>query len=237
MEEKKLSHPPEQPKLETAIAIAKGIIGLLPAGGVFVELVNKINPIEKRKQAWLGQLTDATNEIYDRFKILPEELWTDERFVSFSWEASLIAIKNHRKEKIFFLQQAIISTASISSIQEDEAFQFLRYIDELTVTHLKIISCLNANPDKFLSLKKLEEILSLIEILLDEKFERVSFRSFLTDLERMYLIRIEDIEELPEHGPKGPDVLTAGGGGFSGIIVLPHGKNFLRFINKTGSAH
>lgn len=124
MEEKKLSHPPEQPKLETAIAIAKGIIGLLPAGGVVVELANKINPIEKRKQAWLGQLTDAINEIYDRFKILPDELWADERFVSFSWEASLIAIKNHRKEKYFSFSKQSSQQLALALFKKMKRFNF-----------------------------------------------------------------------------------------------------------------
>jgi len=233
MTDKQLPHPPDKPKLETAVAVAKGLVGLIPAGGLIGELANRLNPLEKRKQAWLVQVADAINEIQDRFEILPEQLWSDERFISFAWEASLIALKNHRHEKLSALKVAIVSMTGMNTSEEDVAFQFLRYIDELTVTHINILVCINSNAQKYRGISQVEKILSITESILGESLDRGSFKSFLTDLERMYLIRSHDLEDLPEDGPKGPDYLITEGRGFSGVMITLHGVKFLTFINDT----
>ena len=229
-----MEQPPESPKLEAAAAVARGLVGLLPAGSLIVEVANQLNPLERRKQAWLIQVSEAINEIQERLEILPQELWADERFISFAWEASLIALKNHRSEKILALKKAIISTADSDAVEEDVAFQFLRYIDELTVTHIKLLSCMAMHAEKFTEVSQVEVILARVEEVLQMKLDRSSFRSFLSDLERVYLIRTNELEDLPEDGPKNPEYIITESGGFTGLMITHHGQRFLKFINGNG---
>ena len=53
--------------------------------------------------------------------------------------ASQIAQRNHQVEKISALKSTVLNTANGINITEDLKFMFLSFIDDMTVTELKII--------------------------------------------------------------------------------------------------
>lgn len=224
--------PPNHPKSELAAAVARGLLGMVPiAGGLISELANQLNPLEKRKHVWASHVASAITEIEERFELLPQSLIENEAFVSVVIEATRIAIKNHRAEKLSALRNALVSSAASGANIEDVVFHFLRYIDEMTVTHIRLLSCFCMHTEKFRGLSEVDKIINIAEKILEEKLPRPSFRSFISDLENAYMIRAVDLKELPEDGPTPEYIL--GESSPSGIWVTPQGKSFLEFISGT----
>jgi hypothetical protein len=199
-----MNEPPSDPKIETAAAILKGAVSGLPfVGGLIAEVGNLyLNPLEKRKQRWLAEVGQAIEEIQQQYSILPTALQNDERFISFLYQTTIVALKNHHRQKITALRNAIVSAANPEQISEDLAFQFLRYIDELSVTHLSMLACLEKHTGQFARLEKLEPVYGKLQEYLDTSIERAPFRSFLHDLDARFLIRLGDVEEFPEYASR-----------------------------------
>jgi hypothetical protein len=102
------------------------------------------SPIEKRKQEWLEELANAFEELQARVKELtPERLVENEAFVTVVMQASQVAIRNHQEVKREALRNAVMNSALPNSPNEDEQLTFLRLIDQLTPSHLRLLSVLN----------------------------------------------------------------------------------------------
>jgi hypothetical protein len=230
----KIISNPENSKEETIAAIAKGAVSIIPiVGGIVSEVGNLyLNPIEKRKQRWVNEVTLAINEINQQFAILPEQLEMDERFISFLYQTTILALKNHQKEKINSLRNALVSSANPNEIGEDVAFQFLRYIDELTPSHLHLLACLNKHIGQFARFENLEQVYGKFSELSSLHIDRTTFRSFLHDLDARFLIRIGDLEDLPEFASKISFRVTESSSTKT-LEVTSLGRMFLDFIHLT----
>jgi hypothetical protein len=94
-------------------------------------------PIEKRKQAWLEQLSEVVTEVQRRVEgLTPERLAA---FITVAMQASQMAIRNHQEEKLEALRNAVLNSALPNPPQEDEQMIFLRLIDQLTPWHLRVL--------------------------------------------------------------------------------------------------
>ena len=144
-------------------SVAKGAISCIPeVGGVAAELFSMVitPPLEKRREAWMNQVANELSllrETIDRFSW--ERLKDDDVFVDVFLQASQIALRNHQVEKLVALKNAVCNTAVGSSMEETQQLIFLRYIDELTVVHMKLLDLLDSpakwesnNKQKFPSL-------------------------------------------------------------------------------------
>lgn len=225
--------PPISPKTEAAAALLKGAVSEIPfLGGVISEVGNLyLNPLEKRKQQWMIEVSRAIEEINRRYARLPVSLQNDETFISFLYQATIIALKNHQREKISALRDALVSAADPKRVFEDLAFQFLRYIDELSVTHLGILACLDKHAGQFTKLERLEQVLSKLQSFLGTAIERAAFRSFLHDLDARFLIRSGDLEDLPEYATKKSYALLEESARRS-LEVTSLGRSFLSFVHR-----
>jgi hypothetical protein len=223
---------PLNSKGETAAAIVKGVVSAIPfVGGVVSEVGNLyFNPLEKRKQRWMNEVTLAIDEIDRSFGILPEQLENNERFVSFLFQTTILALKHHQKEKINSLRYALISSSNPNGIEEDVAFQFLRYVDELTPSHLHLLACFNKHIGQFARFENLEQVYGKFSELSSLQTDRTTFRSFLHDLDARFLIRIGDLEDLPEFASKNSFML-AEPSSTKQLEVTSLGQAFLNFIH------
>jgi hypothetical protein len=107
------------------------------------------SPLEKRKEAWLQNLADVVVELGARVDALtPERLAEDEVFVTVVMQASQIAVRNHRVEKLQALRNAVLNSV-LSPIDEDDKFIFLRLIDQLAPAHLGLLKFL-ASPAEWM---------------------------------------------------------------------------------------
>jgi hypothetical protein len=143
--------PRNETRSEVAVALVKGALQAVPiAGGLLAEVVNLfVNPAEKRKERWLIEVSSVIEKLQKEVGLVPEVLQKDERFISFLYQATQIALRNHREEKIRALRETLEATAKGNMPEEDTAFQFLRYVDELSVTHLRVLGSLNKHAGQF----------------------------------------------------------------------------------------
>jgi hypothetical protein len=225
--------PHEEIGSEVAVALVKGAIQAVPlAGGLLAEVVNLfVNPAERRKERWLMEVSAAIEKLQKELGLIPEALQKDERFISFLYQATQIALRNHREEKIRALRNALEATAKKDIPEEDTAFQFLRFVDELSVIHLRVLGSLNKHAEQFARLGKLEQVLSQFEQYLGASIERAHFRAVIKDLESRSLILAVDVEDLPEFAT-GQDALLAESSGLKPLGVTSLGRSFLKFIGE-----
>jgi len=227
-----MTKPPVDPKIEAAAAILRGAVSAVPfVGGLVAEVGNLyLNPLEKRKQQWMEHVGRGIEEITKRTALSVESLQNDEGFISFLYQATIVALKNHQREKIDALRNAIVGSVKSEQISEDLKFQFLQYIDDLSVTHLSMLTCLNKHAGQFADLETLEEIYQFLGRYMGVSLERGAFRVFLNDLEARFLIRTGDLKELPEFSST-KVVLLAESSAIRQLEVTPLGLAFLSFIN------
>jgi|SRR5450830_101265 len=142
--------PVARSKGDVAREVGRAIVSLVPAAGGPMQVAFEnlfTSPLEKRKQAWLDQLADVLTEIENRIEDLtPEKLASNEVFVTMVMQASQVALRNHQKEKLDALRNAVLNAALPGAPEEDEQLTFIRLIDQLAPWHLKVLAVLN-NPD------------------------------------------------------------------------------------------
>jgi hypothetical protein len=225
--------PPIDPKKELAAALVKGAVSAIPiAGGIISEVANLyLNPLERRKQLWMNEVCRAIKDIQDQFSRLPESLEDDEAFISFLYQTTILALKNHQREKIEALSNALVSAADPESASEDLIFQFLRYIDELSVTHLQILSGFEKHSGQLARLEQLEQVYAQFQSLTGMLLDRAMFRSFLQDLDARFLIRIGDVEDFAEYASKISAILLEESKKRP-IQVTDFGRKFLSFMRQ-----
>jgi len=128
---------------DIAREFGKAITSAIPvAGGPLQVLFENVfaAPIEKRKQAWLEQLAEVVTEIQRRVEgLTTDELATNETFITVAMQASQMAVRNHQKEKLEALRNAVLNSALPNPPQEDEQMIFLRLVDQLTPWHLRVL--------------------------------------------------------------------------------------------------
>ena len=155
--------PPEESGADKAHKVVKVLAGgaagliaaagglgpaLLAAGGqALVEYFFR-EPLEERRQRWHEQVADAVEEIHRRKPELePErllkELTADAEFISTLHQATVVAFKTHQEEKLQALRHAVENSALPGAPEMDLRSIFLRLIDDLSPTHLRILSTCN----------------------------------------------------------------------------------------------
>lgn len=123
--------------------LVRAVLGASPVGsGTAVELFNAliIPPIEKRKAAWVQEVSDALNDLLEQKLVTFEELKNNEQLFDVLINASSAAIRTHRKEKLKALKNAVLNIAMNQFSNEDEVEHFMVLVDYLSPIHLKILS-------------------------------------------------------------------------------------------------
>jgi len=138
MEEK-----PKQTAGDVGHVLAKGIIGAIPiAGALASEIFNLViaPPLTKRRDEWMNSIAEGLKKLEEKvegFKI--EELSKNEMFITTVMQASQAAVRNHQKEKLKALRNAVLNAALPNAPEEDLQMIFLGYIDSLTTWHVRIL--------------------------------------------------------------------------------------------------
>lgn len=121
------------------------------AGGAAVELFNLIlaPPIQRRRDEWLNALAERLGKLEQDGRVIIAELRDNDEFVSTVMQASQLAVRNHRQEKIDALRNAVLNTALEQAPEDSKRELFLRWIDELGVWHLRLLALLADPPGWF----------------------------------------------------------------------------------------
>ena len=149
---------PEPTDADVAFGAGRAALATIPViGGTLTEVLSLVlaPAVTRRRDAWFKEVAEALEDAerkIDGFSI--ENLTQDEAFVSAVIEATRSAISTHKDEKRDALRNGLLNIALHRSTDEDQQATFLRYIDELTVWHIRIL-VLFQNPPKYLAAKGL----------------------------------------------------------------------------------
>jgi hypothetical protein len=127
--------------------LARVAISAVPyVGGPAKELFNFVitPPLEKRLAEWMNETADRITEIEENAKDFKKEnLKENQMFLTAVMHATSIALRNHQKEKLQALQNAVLNTARGIDLQEDLQLLFLNLVDSFTTLHLRILRFLD----------------------------------------------------------------------------------------------
>jgi hypothetical protein len=149
----------ERPPIEKTVGhaaceISKAVISVVPvAGGPLVTLFENIftTPLNKRRQKWCEERAGVITDIQEKLEgVTPEQLSQNEMFITAALQASQIAIRNHKKEKIEALRNALFNSVMPNAPSEDKQMIYLRLIDDLTPWHLRLLGVLD-DPAKWMA--------------------------------------------------------------------------------------
>jgi hypothetical protein len=128
---------------DVAHALTRAGLSVVPViGGPLKELFASIvaPPITKRRDEWVESIAKELKELEKGvagFRI--ENLAGNENFITIVLQATTIAIRNHQKEKLEALRNAILNSALSCDIEENLQLMFLNFIDTFTPWHIKIL--------------------------------------------------------------------------------------------------
>ena len=141
-----IDHEDVEPSIEgvadKAHRLTRAAIASMPFGGAGVELFNSLvtPPLEKRRLRWMHEVTESINSL-EKFAS-PEsmrDLFSREDFLSTIVEASKIAISTHEQDKLDYLRDSLIHSASTNDFTYTRRFIFLRFIAELSAAHIRVL--------------------------------------------------------------------------------------------------
>lgn len=142
---------PNERKKEIALGVTKAALGSVPVlGGAAAELLDLVMrpAVESRRTDWLNDLSDALAELQTRVEGIETGLLLEnQEFVSTLFQASAIALREHRIEKLAALRNAVLNTAVTTSGDEDEHALFLSWVDDLTPWHLRLLKFFDDKED------------------------------------------------------------------------------------------
>jgi len=148
-----MEQKPKITKGDVGHAIAKGILSQIPlAGGLASEIFNLViaPPLTKRRDEWMESIAEGLKKLQEKvegFKI--ENLSQNEQFITTVTQASQAAIRNHQKEKLEALRNAVLNAALPSAPEEDLQMIFLNFVDTLTTWHMRILKFFD-NPEIYI---------------------------------------------------------------------------------------
>jgi hypothetical protein len=149
---------PEPSEADTLLAGARATLTAIPVlGGSLTEILSLVlaPAVTKRRDEWFKELANALEELETKVEgFRTEQLQNDEIFVSAVIQATRTAASTHQQEKREALRNALLNTALHRTPVEDELQMFLRYIDEMTVWHLRVLQ-LFQNPSAALQAKNI----------------------------------------------------------------------------------
>jgi hypothetical protein len=122
-------------------SLAKGGVSLVPgAGGLLSELLSLLisSPATRRQDKWINeQLEEAFRLIAEKAdSSVIENLDKNDLFLTIVLQATSIAIRNHQKDKLEALKNAIVNSVLRNPPAEDMQLLFLNLVNDLTPTHL-----------------------------------------------------------------------------------------------------
>ena len=110
-----------------------------------VEWFNRllVPPVQRRQAAWLNDLAERIAVLEQQGRLRVEDLQHNDEFVSTVMQASYTAIRNHQKEKIDALRNAVLNTALGLLLGDLKREMFLGFVDIFSVTHIRILEVLS----------------------------------------------------------------------------------------------
>ena len=205
MTESNKYQPPTPAAGDKAYSLARAAVGSIPlVGNAAVELLSAVfaPPLERRRLQWMEEIANSLRFLDESRLINLGDLQSNEPFVTTLVQASEVAIRNHQAEKIEALRNAVVNSAVGVDIKEDLQLTFIRYINELTPSHFKLLSFFR---DKEKTFERVDSYEKLFDSFASDSstvsIQRDEFKLLCVDLTARLLLRISpDVEDFKDIG-------------------------------------
>lgn len=222
--------PPKHSTEDTAYLVGKAILS--PISGATELLERFISPpLQRRTEKWMEVVAEALRNLESDNGVKLQQLQNNDLFVTVVTQASRVAIGNHQKEKLEALKNAIISSASLHE-KEDIQLIFIRYIDELTPSHLYLLRLIIKEVVKLEKIKSYAEVLDIVADGGIEISSEDDLRMLLSDLSTRGLLRIsQDIEDDKNIYHADSLLVESTNDDLPRIIISEVARKFINFIS------
>jgi hypothetical protein len=166
------NQPPKRSTGDLLHAGVRGGLGAIPFGGTAaIELFNSVvtPPLERRRDEWRQSVADRLHHLENAGYVTLGDLQENEVFITAAMQATQAALRNHQREKLDALRNAVINAAMPDAPDDSLQQVFIQLVDSFTVWHLRILSFLQnpkawfqrneKQPPDFTTTRKMIEIL------------------------------------------------------------------------------
>jgi hypothetical protein len=193
--------PPKLGPADHGHAVGRAALSAVPfAGGAAVEIFNAVitPPIEQRRHKWMASVGSALEQLQKANATIVETLQHSEQFQSVLLHASWAAVRNHQEEKLTALRNGVLNAARASNESEDLQLLFIRYVDELTPTHLVVMDFFVKHEKRVAELDSYQKLFVAFSENTHQKIDNLFFKLISDDLKARSLLRISnDLQDLP----------------------------------------
>ena len=134
---------PQPSPVDRGHDVARTLLSSLPGlGGPAATLLALVisPPLERRRADWFNGLADRLERLEQTVEgLFLEGLRDDENFITAATTATLIALRNHKGEKLEALQNAVVNVARGTESDTDLQAVFLSLVDYLTPLHMRLL--------------------------------------------------------------------------------------------------
>lgn len=145
-----LSLPPEQSRSGEVIAkVVEGAASAVPiVGGPLAVVIATVFGMaySRRVDQWRDDLTAAVQYLMDNQGLTVEELADSDDFLDAVATATRVAATTASQEKLHRLRNALVNIGSGTALRSDKQAIYLRYIDELTPSHMSLLDFMTDPP-------------------------------------------------------------------------------------------
>jgi len=231
---------PPQPSLgDRAFSLVRLGLAAIPGTSAAAELLGFISsPLDRRRDEWMRRVVAELRRIENEQPQRLAELAESELFASVCLQAAQAALRAENAQKRQMLAMAVVTSARGSDIEGDLQLTFVRYLDELTATHVGILSVFADHEADLRQTGGYPQMLQLLRQRSAIQCNEERFMLFCGDLSARLLLRLspylENFNDLIE-----TPVITAEGP-HEGAPLLARvtdiGRSFLRFVGSGSTA-
>lgn len=221
---------PKQTTGDSARNLVRAVLSPIAGADELLSYIWK-QPFDKRLEIWRVAVADALRQLESRQEIDLSRIHLNEDFISVFIQASAIAVRSHQAEKIDALKNAVVNAALPGQTKVDFYFVFVRYVDELSPVHMKLLSFSIQEETTLKSLKSYSEFYNLFNDKYPKALSRDEFKMICGDLEVRGLLRIsQDIDNFKDIYHADTMLLAETNDNLPRIIVTDIAKEFIKFI-------
>jgi hypothetical protein len=151
-------------------------------------------------------------------------------------QATYVAIRNHHEEKRRALANCVFNAVVVTDIETDLQLSFVRYVDELSPSHIVLLRAISDRSSEIAPLKSYESLYLLLCTNLTNNPTRDVFKMMFLELQGRGLIRIsQDIDDFEGVYEASAILSERTRDNLPRVILSEVGQQFLEFISSDNS--
>lgn len=205
--------PPKPEFSDGAYALTKLGLSIVPGAGLAAELFGLIAPpLERRRDEWMKLVIEALRRLEEEQPERFRQLALSDLFASVCLQAAQAAMRAESEQKRVMLAAAVVNAARGTNFDADLQTTFVRYLDELTSSHIVLLSTLAENEVEVQRAGGYPQLLALFRQASASKCDEERFLLLCGDLNTRLLLRLspyletfKDLAETPVMAAEGPN--------------------------------